>query len=231
VSRTRRGKLRLPQHFPPEVRALENLTISQVRRSIYRVNSESGHDRAPNRSTVDYIRQVMPGGCVRTVYGCPSVHEWQRKRVKHLSESDWPRLGTRAAWPSTPTVTELLEMSRRGLTPQPIQHVRQPVKDRLSLAQFNSDAGLRKRLIRSNVIGIRADVEVPRQYLDYFSYRWGFLILVVRNFPTGLARFLAGQWIKTPSNLWLQDKCSFKSYLKKTPRACFASRERMIGPW
>jgi len=227
----RRGSLKLPEHLPSEVRALTKMTKSQLRSCVYYVKASDADGLRLTKSQSTYIREVMPHGCVRTVHGCVAVHEWQRRVVRPLPESDWPRLGTRAAWPSTPTITELLEMGRRGLTPLPIRPVRYPVFRRVSLAQFNSDAGLCRRVILDNVVGVRSDIKVPGKYLEYFSYRWGFLILDVRsNVPIGLARWLAGQWIRNPSNLWLQDKCSLKTFLRETSSTRFACHAK-VGPW
>jgi len=233
VTGVRRGRLRLPEHFAPEVRALANLTKSELRRCVYYVKPQNADGLRLPKSLSTYIRQVMPGGCVRSVHGCPTVHEWQRKAVRPLPESGWPRLGTKPAWPSTPTITELLEMSRRGLTPLPIRKHRHTMLHRVSMAQFRADPELCRSVVSDNVIGIRSDIRVPSKYLDYLSYRWGFLILDIRQreLPTGLARFVAGQWIRNPGNLWLQDKCSLKTFLRETPRTRLTSTNGMIGPW
>lgn len=230
---TRRGRLRLPEYLPSEVRALSNMTKSQVRNCVYYVKPQNADGLILPEYLSTYIREVMPHGCVRTVHGCPTVHEWQRKVVRPLPESDWPRLGTRSAWPSTPTITELLEMSRRGLSPLPLRTNRYKMKHFVSMAQFNSDAGLCRSVVTTNVVGIRSDIKVPGNYLDYFSYRWGFLILDVRHaeIPIGLCRFLAGQWIRSPCNLWLQDKCPLRRFLREVPSTRFSSREAMVGPW
>jgi len=232
VTGTRRGSLRLPLHFPEKVRALSKLTKSQLRRVVYWVKPGNADGLLLPKQLSTYIREVLPGGHIRTVNGCPTVHEWQQKEVRPLPASDWPRLATRAAWPSTPTITELLEMSRRGLTSLPMRKARYSLKWRVTLAQFNSDAELCRQVITKNVFGVRSDIKVPSKYLDHFSYRWGFLIPDVRRLPIGLCRFLAGQWIKAPANLWLSEKCSLKNFLRETPSTCITrSPKAMVGPW
>jgi hypothetical protein len=231
LSGVRRGRLYLPRHFPPEVKALTKLTTSQLRNTIYAVTADDRTCYSVDSRLASFVHQAMPGGQVRTVDPDYRVHERQTRLVKPLEPSHWPRLGTRAAWPSSPTVVELLEMSRRGITPLPMQ---KPITDEvvwpISLAQYNSDAVLRARVISNQVVGIRSDVKVPMKYHRHFRYRWNFLILAVPyNLPIGLVRFLTGQWIRNPHNLWLREKTSFKWYLKKTEMARFACGTP--GPW
>jgi hypothetical protein len=229
---TRRGRLRLPQHLPPQVLALTKMTKSQLRRVIYQVKPDDADGLSLGKAQSTFVRGIFPHGQVRTVYGCAAVHEWQSRESRTLPETDWPRLGTRSAWPSTPTVTELVAMGRRGLTPLPMRKEGYSLKQKVSLAQFNSDAELCSHIVRRNIVGIRSDIKVPEDYLGHFSYRWGFLILTARQgkLPTGLARFLAGQWLKCPSNLWLQDKVSLKRFLREVPRTDFCTAAR-VGPW
>jgi len=221
----RRGNLKLPTDFPPEVLALTKMTKSQLRTHVWFIKS---HDcpLSLKRETVDYIHRVFPGGRIRTVNGNRTVHEWHQKMVKPLSESDWPRLETKPAWPSSPTFSEMLEMGRRGKTPQPMLKL-EKVKNHLTRTEFNADVALRGKLIGQQIVGIRSDVKVPRHWLPYFRYRWNFLILTVPyKLPTGLVRFLTGQWIRNPHNLWLRWKCSFKNFLKNCQ-----THGSTIGPW
>lgn len=224
----RRGNLKLPCHFPPEVKALSGLGLAQLRSISYHSSVDCGTNTFHSVSTElgRYIQQVQPGGCIRTVTESFSHHVWHSKNVKRLSKSDWPRLGTRAAWPSSPSLLESMEMARRGLTPSPFVKP-EPVDDRIGLAEFNSNVDLRARLISQQVVGIRADKKVPKSFLGHFRYRYGFLILTAAyNLPAGLVRYLTGQWISDPHSLWLRRKCYFKSYLKST-----TPFRRSIGPW
>jgi hypothetical protein len=230
LSGLRRGRLRLPDHFPEVVQRLTKLTTSQLRNTVYWLKTNERVDYSLKKTVVNYIHQVLPGGYLRTVYTDLSVHDEQKAMVRPLPSSDWPRLGTRSAWPSSPTFVEMLEMNRRGLAPRPINKAREPAKYRITRAEFNSNAGLCSKLISRQVIGIRSDIRVPKKFLGYFEYRWGFLILTTRyNLPIGLSRFLAGQWIRNLHNLWLSEKYSFRNFLKKTDRGSFGSR--VPGPW
>jgi hypothetical protein len=226
----RRGKLRLPLHFPAEVRALSELTTGQLRETVYAFNADDGTDYYLDKTVVSYIHQVFPDGRIRTVHGDNSVHDWQSKRCKPLSKHDWPRLETRPAWPSSPTLPESWAMARNGQVARPLQTRTNPAKRRIMLSEFNSNIDLAKRIIATNVVGIRSDIKIPSKYLGYFRYRWNFLVLTgAYNLSSGLARFLAGQWMRNPHNLWLQDKTSFKTFLKKTDRARFPCFQP--GPW
>lgn len=226
----RRGKLYLPSNFPPKVKRLADLTTSQLRDSVYWFGTSHGTRYTLKKSVAREIRRAMPGGFVRTVYGSNSVHEWQSHVAKRLEKSDWPRLGTKSVWPSSPTVDELMEMGRRGITPAPLQTKAVPAHDRIHLSEYNTDAALRARIISKNVLGIRSDIKLPSQWLGYFRYRWNFLILATPfNLPAGLVRWLTGQWVRDPHNLWLQDKASFRIFLKKTDRSRFP--RKYPGPW
>jgi len=226
----RRGRLYLPSNFPPEVKRLSEMTTSQLRDSVYWFSTSHGTRYTLKKRVASEIRQAVPGGFIRTVYGSSSVHAWQSRNVKQLSTSDWPRRGTRSAWPSSPTIDELTEMGRRGETPVPLQTKAVPAKDRIRRSEFNTDAELRARIISKNVLGIRSDIKVPYQWLGFFRYRWNFLILTTPfNLPVGLVRWLTGQWVRDPHNLWLCDKASFKTFLKKTDRARFP--RKYPGPW
>jgi hypothetical protein len=64
------------------------------------------------------------------------------------------------------------------------------------------------------VIGIRADVSIPKKFFGHFRYRWGFLILTSPAIPGPLVRFLTGIWLTAPYSLWLGQAVTFKQYLK-----------------
>lgn len=226
----RRGRLRLPLHFPSEVRKLSELTTSQLRNTVYALKADDRTEYRLEQPVLDFVHQVIPDGRIRTVRTDNSVHVRQRKVVKPLSESDWPRLETRPAWPSSPSLIESMVMARKGAIAPPLQKTANSAKHRIHWSEFNSNAELRARIIATNVVGIRSDISVPDKYLAHFRYRWNFLILTgAYKMPTGLVRFLTGQWIRNPHNLWLQDKTSFKIFLKKTERTRFACIQP--GPW
>jgi len=227
LSGLRRGRLYLPSHFPQEVQALSELRTTQLRQQAYWLKANAPHRYYTNSLVATYVHRVMPE-TIRTVSGDLSVHVRQSAKVKPLQKSQWPRLGTRPLWPSSPTVDELFEMGRRGETPVPISK-RTRVKHGISWAHFNSNAEMRRQIVHQGILGIRSDIEVPEKYLGYFRYRWSMLILTGRYLPTGLVRFLAGQWIRNPHNLWLTEKINLSNLLRSTDYTTF--RCVVPGPW
>jgi hypothetical protein len=206
------------------------MTTSQLRDAVYHFKAGDSTYYRLSKPAVDFVHRVYPDGQIRTVRGDASVHVSQARTVKRLRAEHWPRLGTRSVWPSSPTVPELVEMSRRGITPEALRKVGKPAKRGISKAEFNNVVDLRSRVIGDNILGIRSDIKVPTKWLGHFRYRWNFLILVTSyNVPTGLGRFLAGQWIRNPHNLWLKEKCTLKSYLRETERTRFPCFQP--GPW
>jgi len=230
ITGARRGRLYLPSYFPAEVRALSNMTTSQLRNSVYWFKASDGARYRLKKSTVNFIHQIKIDGYIRTGYGSSSVHKRQSELSKILPESDWPRLGTRAAWPSSPTFVEMLAMSRRGHTPLPVNRGSCRASRPITLAHFNSSAEVRAQIVSRQIVGIRSDVKVPEKYLGHFRYRWGFLILTgAYRMPIGLVRFLTGQWIRNLHNLWLREKTPFKKFLKSTEITSL--RRVSPGPW
>lgn len=226
----RRGKLHLPRGSPAELSYLTKLTTGQLRESVYAIDANHSERYRINGPVSDFVHRVIPGGHIRTVNGDISVHIRQSNSVKPMLESHMPRLGTKRVWPSSPTLNEVLSMSRRGITTTGLRTRCTPVKHRIHLSQYNSDIVMRARVISHQVMGIRSDIKVPEDYLRYFRYRENFLILWCRhNLPNGLVRFLTGQWIRNPHNLWLREKSSFKTFLKTTPHTAFGCGQP--GPW
>lgn len=227
----RRGRLVFPVHFPREVQALSKLGKSQFRSIVYG-SSLHGVHVALTKSEVNYIQQVWPGGYIRTRNTDIGVLLRQQERTRSLPESQWPRLGTKALWPSSPTFEEMLEMAKRGKTPVAVTKVESvdTVKHYTTLAHFRNNSELCKRHIGRSVIGLRADISVPRKFLKHFRYRWNMLILSTPyRIPIELARFLSNQWARNLHNLWLVEKCSFKASLKKLDYTGFACITP--GPW
>jgi len=227
----RRGALKLPVYFPQEVRALTKLTKRELVASVFAFQANNRAPLSLNQRLRNFVHRVFPDGQIWTGSSDSTEVERQLAVVKRLPASDWPRLGTRSAWPSTPSVDELMEMSRRGLTPRPMQkHTEQKVKYHLTRAQVRSEPDLCKAIVRQQVVGVRIGQHIPSKYLKYFRRRWNFLILTSPwCLPIGLARSLTALWITNPSSLWLLDKCSFKCYLKKTPYTAFCCARP--GPW
>jgi hypothetical protein len=69
--------------------------------------------------------------------------------------------------------------------------------------------------ILKNILGVRADVEVPLKYLAFFEYRWNFLILTHgEKFPRPLKKFLIGLWHTQRFNLWLRRPVHLVSFVR-----------------
>lgn len=211
----RRGKLRLPKHFPQEVRRLCDMSKTQIRISQYWVKPNSEVRHRLDRSVANWLHQVAPG-YLWTRTGDSPVLEASRVAVPRLSKTRAPR-STRALWPSTPTFTEMLVSSRIGSkTPVRDNFKSLAVDNCLTLRETRESHVLITRIVRRQIVGVRAEVEVPGKFLKYFRYRHGFLILSVRHcLPIGLVRFLTAQWIKCPTSLWLVEPVRFKHYLRR----------------
>lgn len=106
-------------------------------------------------------------------------------------------------------------MSRRGIVPTNLPQATPGVRVPISAVQ--SSIGLARRIVVSNVIGVRADIEVPKSFLGSFRYRWGFLILTDRCVPAGLVRWILAQWLTHPHDLWLASQVYLRRYLREVP--------------
>jgi len=209
----RRGRLRLPKYLPPEVRALSDLSKTQLRQSVYWVKpSTAATHRLRNR--VDrFARQLITGGVWNRRSGTDH-HTANVVGTARLRKIDWPRI-TGNRWPSTPSISELLEMSKSGIVYRGLEPTtRRPVEGRLTRKLVSDDIRLATKIVSKYIVGIRSSEEVPRKFLKYFRYRWDFLILTVRwAIPAGLVRFLLSRWVCAPTSLWLVKNCRFKNFL------------------
>jgi hypothetical protein len=210
----RRGRLRLPKYLPAEVQALSELSKTQLRERVYWVKpSTSSTHRLLNR--VDrYARQLITGG-IWNRRSATDRHTANVVGTSRLRKTEWPRIaGSR--WPSTPTLSELLEMSRRGIVYRGLEpRTRHPVENRLTRQLVSDDIRVATKIVSKYIVGIRSSEDVPRKFLKYFRYRWNFLVLTVRwAIPAGLVRFLLSRWVCAPTSLWLVKNCRFKNFLK-----------------
>jgi hypothetical protein len=151
-----------------------------------------------------------------------AVHRSQRLSVKPMKSSDWPRDPLGPSWPSFPTITEWLEMLRRGIDPFERKEYKIPSGDsgytRVSRGELHSNCVLATRIVSNVIVGIRSSTEVPGKYLPYFRYGHGVLLLACSYaLPIGLVRFLLGRWCVAPYSLWLRRQCTLKQYLRKVP--------------
>jgi len=209
----RRGKLRLPSRFPKEIRDFTKLTKSQLRDRLYAVRPHTALDLPTLRRKANSFRQAVPGGLWIPSSDITARVANQVDTVR-LGKHQMPRI-TRPEWPSTPTASELLAMSRRGYVSRGMTKPEKASMTCLTRQLISEDFRLATKIVKSNVVGIRSCQEVPEKFLKYFRYRDGFLILTVRwCLPIGLVRFLISQWIRRPTSLWLVENCRLKYYLR-----------------
>lgn len=164
-----------------------------------------------------YLRDTVPQ-VVRSI-GNFSDHYENIKNIRKIPKSCWPSGGGIPAWPSSPTVEELLANCpvSKGFTL--CQQVPQRPSVKISLGTFNSSKELIVNIVHRHVIGVRSWVPIPKRYRGYFRYRWNVCVLTAPYLPIGLARFLASIWLCKPSNLWLDGQSGLKKFLRQVPLA------------
>jgi hypothetical protein len=143
----------------------------------------------------------------------------QAASVPRLKRRSWPCGSHGGAWPTFPTLTESLEMAMRSersyhhnvpLKPNIIRAERIPTRQILP--------GSSARAVSKLVLGIRADIEVPKGLLGYFRYRWGFLILHRKvTLPRRLCRWLVSQWKCDITRMFLRYPVRYNDALRRLP--------------
>jgi len=234
VTSKRRGRLRLPQYFSAEVRALVDLPKSQIGQLLYWVKPGSALRLPLSKRQYQYVTQLS---------AVPIWNRWSFEDCHMANSVGQARLGKtdapvsyRRLWPSAPSFTEMLEMTRRGvpLTSGQKMRPRIVVENHITRKDLSDDIRLASRFVAKMIIGIRSSVRIPEEFLPWFRYRHGFSILSVRyNIPSGLVRFLLAQWKVRHNNLWLLDHCSLKVALRKHTIGDFANgiyRKCGFGP-
>jgi len=123
---------------------------------------------------------------------------FNKTHVRRLPLNRWPiRPDGKKQWPSYPTTDEVMLGGPDIIRGNYITYADRNVSRR------NLD--LNDPRILKNILGIRADVEVPVRYLVFFEYRWNFLILTPpKKFPKPFKKFLIGLWQTQRFNLWLR---------------------------
>lgn len=179
-----------------------------------------------SRNLCKVLKRDFP--LIRRSEFCSEIHERNVLQTHRLNEAAWPSIrnanGHRRLWPSYPTFTEMLDMSRRGYNPPENYVYPTGSTCRVTAKEVNSEPLLAKRIVARYIIGIRSDQEVPMGFHGYFRYRQGFLILTNRwSLPIGLARFLLSRWTLQPSSLWLERPGSLKQCLRAIPFRMFHS--------
>jgi hypothetical protein len=143
----------------------------------------------------------------------------QARAVKRLPKQQWPRSRDGGyAWPTFPTLFESWEQLMRGKAPAPVYRsclgkvpdVKRPTRQ--------VKPGALVRAISTFVCGVRADIAVPREFLGYFEYRWGSLILKRnRVFPAAFARWLANAWKSDITKMFLVYPIRLNDALRRLP--------------
>jgi len=134
---------------------------------------------------------------------------FHRANVKRAPRHHWP-FGPdgRLLWPSYPTPGEVLASGRSDLIRCNTTVLVDNTISRREL-DFNDP-----RLL-NNILGVRADVEVPLRYLAFFEYRWNMLILARRDkVPRLLRKFLINLWRVKRHSLWLRRPTHLGSYTR-----------------
>jgi len=152
----------------------------------------------------------------------------QAASVPRLKLSDWPSSKLGRSWPSFPTLNESWEMFLRGKAPPPKQLLEEQAKLAPSKRPVRQlPAGSPTRTVSKMVLGIRADIKVPKSYLGYFAYRWGFLILIrERALPLNLIRWLIKQWKEDITRMFLVVPMRYNEALRRLPPS---SHYSMVG--
>jgi len=122
-------------------------------------------------------------------------------------------------------------MMRRGKFP--IHHKVDPVQQGFlaehRIPRRQVKPGSAARTVSNLVIGVRADIEVPRKFLCHFRYRWGFLILKrsIRNvLPDDLVRLIVKIWKEDISGMFLRYPVRYREALRRIPTIEYYS---MVG--
>jgi hypothetical protein len=188
------------------------------------------HSRSPLRWAVtahtgvrSELRRGFHGERIRPGIGNVPILRRQAASVKRLKLKDWPTCHDNGqvglSWPTFPTLAESQEMLLRGKSPQ----VHRSIASTKLLSEHKVPTkqvkpGSAARAISKLLIGIRADIEVPRKFLAYFSYRWGFLILHRQaHLPAELVKFLSEIWKKDISGCFLRCLVRYNDALRRLP--------------
>lgn len=213
----RRGNFKLPSRFKSLVDEISKLDKAKLRIMIYKVKPDISVECRLLRSTFDFANRILTK-CIWRFTGKVSDDCARQVDTLRLAKRDWPR-NSRLLWPSSPSVTELMVMSRSGKVPERMWKPPKVVNDCYKVRDVAKSLRLANRVLTDNVIGIRSTITVPRKFLPWFRYRDGILFLSVRyNIPAGLTRFLLAQWITSPFNLWLKTNARLKYYLRLVRR-------------
>jgi len=176
------------------------------------VNSSSGMEE-------HNLRHGFQGERLRTKPTNFVVLRRQAASVKRLKLSDWPRDERGRSWPNLPTLNESWEMVQRGKTPLDNLSIERPNLIRnFKIPTKQVKPGSSVRAVSKYVLGVRADIEVPKGLLGYFAYRWGFLILKRSGpLPGKLVKSITRIWKEDISGLFLRCHVRYNDALRRLP--------------
>jgi hypothetical protein len=217
VTSKRRGSLRLPKHFPAQVRDLMKLSKTQIREQMYWLKANTSTAFPLNQRNYAFVTQLS----AVPIWNRGSqgdFHTANAVGLARLGKRDAPRSAKRL-WPSAPSFSEMLEGVRRNVyncSSSTKYGIRFRAKSSITKQDLSNDIRLATRIVSNNVVGIRSSVRIPEEFLLWFRHRHGFSILSVRSrLPSGLVRFLLAQWVICPTNLWLVEHCPLKIFLRR----------------
>jgi hypothetical protein len=192
--------------FPPT-----GLSVMQPNGPLFfAVNGCSGIE--PHSLSYGFRRETIRRKAVNlTVLRC------QAASVPRLKRHEWPLSGH--AWPTYPTLNESWAAMVTGKFPL---HLNKAATSETFLRSKRPTKqvkpGTSERVLSYYVIGIRADIEVPRTLLGYFKYRWGFLILRRHcSFNRNLTKFLSRLWKTDHTGMFLREPIRYNDALRCIP--------------
>jgi hypothetical protein len=225
---TRRGRLHLPHRFPESVKALSYLSIANVRQVAYWVKPSMSGDWLVDDQTAAIMHRIAPGMIwTRTT----ETVSWAIEAVvKRLPRNAVPRV-TRAVWPSSPDLFEIVEMSRQGRNCLIRDRIPLTVPNCLTKKLVRDNISVASRIVRQQIVGVRRGMGVPSNLTGYFRRYHDFLILTVRHdLPSSLVRFLLGLWIRGHTSLWLVEPLPYRLYLKRHRTSEFLREASLAKP-
>lgn len=217
VTSKRRGRLRLPKHFPTEVRDLENLSKAQIRETMYWLKANTSTAFPLNQRDYRFVTQhsAVP---IWNRNSQRDFHMANTVGLRRLCKRDAPRI-SRCTWPSAPSFSEMIEGTRRqvyNFSSGSKYGMRVTATNCITRQALSNDIRLATKIVANNIVGIRSSVRIPEEFLLWFRHRHGFSILSTRHIlPSGLVRFLLAQWKICPTNLWLVEHCPLRIFLRR----------------
>jgi hypothetical protein len=164
------------------------------------------------------VHHGFQGERVRSAASNILVLRRQASLVPRLKAGNWPTpLRRGCSWPTYPTLEESWEMFLRSIeSGRRILPIRTGHAGKYAVPTNQIKPGSSVRAVSQFVIGIRADIEVPRKFLAYFRYRWGFLILRRKaHLPKGLVDQIVHLWKNDFTSLMMSEPIRYNAALRR----------------